>query len=109
MTEKISLGEKYFGKRIVLGTLIHSSARSLCIKKYRMGLQNYTFIRLYINGIKKIVYIQNLGKEFFSKENEYNFDYIKDLKVECIMEDSIEENNKITMRSKNLQSKYIVY
>ena len=105
MTENISLGKKYFGERIFLGTLIHSNSTSICIKKYRMGLQNYTFIRLYINGIKKIVYIQNLENEFFSKENKYNFDYIKGLKVEYIMKDSIGENNKITLRSKKLQSK----
>jgi len=107
MTGKNSLYKKYFGPRTYVGDLISSNLRTLRVKKYRMGLQTYTFIRLYINGVKQIIYIQNLENEFFSNKNVYNMDYIKDLKVECIMDDSNEENNKISLRRHTLESREV--
>jgi hypothetical protein len=101
------IGPKYFGTIMSVGDVIHPNVRNLSVKKYRNGLQTYTFIRLYINNVKQIIYIQNLGKEFFSNENVYDIDDIKNLKVECIVNDSIEENKKISLRKHTLQSKYI--
>ena len=107
MTGKNTLYKKYFGPITYVGDLISSNLRTLRVKKYRMGLQTYTFIRLYINGVKKIIYIQNLENEFFSNKNVYNMNYINDLKVESIMDDSKEENKKISLRRRSLQSKEI--
>jgi hypothetical protein len=96
-------------QRKFVRNIIHPKVRNLSVKKYRIGLQTYTFIRLYINDVKQIIYIQNLEKEFFSSENVYSIDYIKNLKIECIVDDSIEENEKITFRSHTIQTKYIGY
>jgi hypothetical protein len=107
MTGKNTLYKKYFGPITYVGDLVSSNLQTLRVKKYRMGLQTYTFIRLYINGVKKIIYIQNLENEFFSNKNVYNMNYINDLKVEYIMDDSNEENKKINLRRRSLQSKEI--
>ena len=101
-----SLGEKYFGLKRSVGKLISSNVRTFLVQKYRNGLQTYTFIVKNIGGIKKIIYIQNLENEFFSNENVYNIDYIKNLKVECVM-DFNKEYKKIKCCSRTLQSKYI--
>ena len=107
MSRRFKLGEKYFGQRMYVGDLISSNIRFLGVKKYRIGLQHYTFIRLYINGVKKIIYIENLKNEFFSDQHVCNMNYIRSLKVEYIMDDSEEENEKIRSRSKTLQLKEI--
>ena len=109
MTGRIKLGEKYFGPKILVGELISSNVRTFRVQQYKMGLQTYTFILKNIQGMKKIIYIQNLGNEFFSNESVYNIDYIKNLKIECIVDDSIEENEKISLRSHTIQTKYIGY
>ena len=101
-----SLGEKYFGLKRSVGKLISSNVRTFLVQKYRKGLQTYTFIVKNIGGIKKIIYIQNLENEFFSNENVYNIDYIKNLKVECVM-DFNKEYKKIKCCRRTLQSKYI--
>jgi len=101
-----SLGEKYFGLKRSVGKLISSNVRTFLVQKYRKGLQTYTFIVKNIQGMKKIIYVQNLGNEFFSNESVYNIDYIKNLKVECVM-DFNKEYKKISLRSRTLKSKYI--
>lgn len=106
MTGRIKLGEKYFGPKILVGELISSNVRTFHVQQYKMGLQTYTFILKNIQGVKKIIYVQNLGNDFFSNESVYNIDYIKNLKVECVM-DFNKEYKKISLRSRTLKSKYI--
>ena len=95
-----------FTKRKFVSDVIHPNLQKVRVQRFRMGIQYRTFIRLYIGGIRKIIYIQNLGSEFFSKESVHNFDYIKGLKVECI-KDSVQEYKKISLNRQPLQSKYI--
>jgi hypothetical protein len=102
----INLHKKYFGPIMSVRDVIPYTVGNIKVQKYRMGLQNYTFIRVSIDGIKKVIYIQNLGNEFFSEESVYDIDYIKDLKVECIRNFN-QEYNKIRLYSRTFQSKYI--
>ncbi len=104
--KNISLGEKYFGPQMFVGDIIFFNVRSFRVQKYKMGLQTYTFILKNINGIKKIIYIQNLEKDFFSDESEYNIDYVKNLKVECV-KNFKKEYNKIRLYNKTIETKYI--
>jgi hypothetical protein len=106
MTGRIKLGEKYFGPKILVGELISSNVRIFHVQQYKMGLQTYTFILKDFQCAKKIIYIQNLGNDFFSNENVYNINYIKNLKVECVI-DFNKEYKKIRLCSRTLKSKYI--
>jgi len=106
MAGRISLGEKYFGPIMCVRDVIPNTVGNIRVQKYKMGLQNCTFIRVSIDGIKKVIYIQNLENEFFSKESVYDINYIKDLKVECIRNFN-QEYNKIRLYSRTFQSKYI--
>ena len=106
MSSGIKLGEKYLGPKILVGELISSNVRIFHVQQYKMGLQTYTFILKNIQGVRKIIYVQNLGNDFFSNESVYNINYIKNLKVECVM-DFNKEYKKISLRSRTLKSKYI--
>jgi hypothetical protein len=114
MTEIVSLNYQLldpnlggiFGQKKMVRDIISFNVRSFRVQKYKIGLQTFTFILKNINGIKKIIYIQNLEKDFFSEESEYNIDYIKNLKVECV-KNFKKEYRKIRLCSRTFQSKYI--
>ena len=106
--KKLSLGERLIGgPRKLVRDIISSGVNTAIVQKYRMGLQTYTFILKRIKGVQKIIYIQNLENEFFSKENVYDINYIKDLKVEFVKNYTENERLKIRLREKTLQTKCI--
>jgi hypothetical protein len=108
MSKKLSLGERLIGgPRKLVRDIISPNVHTAIVQKYRMGLQTYTFIVKRIKGVQKIIYIQNQGEDFFSKENVYDINYIKDLKVEFVKNYTKKEESKIRLREKTLQTKYI--
>ena len=105
---KISLGERLIGgPRKLVGDIFSSNVETVKVQKYRMGLQTYTFIVKRIKGVRKIIYIEKLENEFFSNENVYDINYIKNLKVECVKNFTKEEHFKIVLYTKTLQTKSI--
>jgi len=86
MPKKLSLSKKIYGKgpRKLVGDIISSNVNTVKVREYKMALQPYTFIVEEIKGVKKIIYIENLGEDFFSNENVYDINYIKNLKVEFV-------------------------
>jgi len=99
-----SLGEIFGQKKLVRDFFLFDE--DILVQKYKMGLQTFTFIVKNIDGIEKIIYIQNLEKDFFLEESVYNIDYIKNLNVHC---ENIfdKEYNQIILSNRSYQSKNI--
>ena len=104
--EKLYNPKKY-GRIRVVSDIISPNVQGATVQQYRKGHQTYTFIVKKIQGFLKIIYIQNLKKDFFSNENVYDINYIKSLNVEFVKKFTKKERSKINLCEKTLQTKSI--